>query len=51
MAGIAPGTPPGDDEYKSRPGQSEVPVVGDDAPIEDGVDAGTADSDEQLGMV
>lgn len=37
------------DEYASRTGQSEVPVQSDDAPVDDPVDAGTADSDEQLG--
>jgi hypothetical protein len=37
------------DDYKSRPGQSEIPVVSDSANIEDPVDAGTADSDAQLG--
>jgi hypothetical protein len=38
-------------DYKSRTGQSEIKVVGDDAPIEDGVDARTADSDAQLGLL
>ena len=51
MADIPSGNPPSDDDYKSRPGQSEIPVVSDDAAVEDGVDAGTADSDEQLGML
>ncbi|KAF2761029.1 hypothetical protein EJ05DRAFT_250645 [Pseudovirgaria hyperparasitica] len=37
-----------DNDYKSRPGQSEIPVTSDDAPIEDPIDAATADSDEQL---
>lgn len=36
-------------DYKSRTGQSEIPVVGDDAAIEGGVDRKTADSDAQLG--
>lgn len=36
-------------DYKSRTGQSEVPVVGDEARIEDPIDGNTADSDEQLG--
>ena len=39
-----------DDSYKSRTGQPEIPVVSDNAPVEGGVDAKTADSDEQLGM-
>lgn len=37
-------------DYKSRTGQSEVPVQADDAPVEDPIDAETADSDETLGM-
>lgn len=37
-------------DYKSRTGQGEIPVVGDDAAIEDPINAQTADSDEQLGM-
>lgn len=37
-------------DYKSRTGQGEIPVVGDDATIEDPIDAQTADSDDQLGM-
>jgi hypothetical protein len=36
-------------DYKSRPGQSEIRVVGDEAPIEDGINANSADSDAQLG--
>ena len=38
-----------DSEYVSRTGQSEIPVTKDDAPIEDPIDAETADSDKQLG--
>lgn len=38
------------DDYKSRTGQSEIPVVGDGTRIEDPIDANTADSEEQLGM-
>lgn len=40
-----------DNDYVSRPGQKEagIPVLSDDAPIEDPVDAEVADSDEQLG--
>ena len=37
------------DDYKSRTGQSAVPVVSDSANIEDPIDAKTADSDAQLG--
>ena len=39
-----------DNDYKSRTGQSEIPVVADDAAIEDPIDPDTADSDKQLGM-
>ncbi|KEF61396.1 uncharacterized protein A1O9_02962 [Exophiala aquamarina CBS 119918] len=35
-------------DYKSRTGQSHIPVVGDDSKIEDPIEANTADSDEQL---
>lgn len=39
-----------DNDYASRTGQSEIPVVKDDAQIEDPIaDDGTADSDEALG--
>lgn len=37
------------DDYKSRTGQGEIPVVGDSTNIEDPIDANTANSDEQLG--
>lgn len=37
-----------DNDYASRPGQSEIPVQKDDAPVNDPYDAATADSDEQL---
>ncbi|KAF2814438.1 uncharacterized protein BDZ99DRAFT_237570 [Mytilinidion resinicola] len=37
-----------DDTYKSRTGQNEIRVQSDDAPVNDPIDAGTADSDEQL---
>jgi len=40
-----------DNDYKSRTGQSEIPVQSDDAPIEDPIDADTADSDKQLGTL
>lgn len=39
-----------DNDYASRMGQSEIPVVRDDAQVEDPIDAETADSDETLGM-
>lgn len=38
------------DDYKSRTGQYEVPVQGDDAPVNDPIDPANADSDETLGM-
>jgi hypothetical protein len=38
-----------DNDYKSRTGQGEIPVQGDDMPVEDPIDPATADSDEQLG--
>lgn len=38
-----------DNEYKSRTGQSEIPVQADDKPIEDPIDGDVADSDAQLG--
>jgi hypothetical protein len=38
-----------DNEYKSRTGQSEIPVVSDNQVEEGGVDPATADSDEMLG--
>lgn len=37
-------------DYKSRTGQSHIPVVGDESTIEDPIDANTADSDGQLGV-
>ncbi|KAL9621676.1 MAG: hypothetical protein Q9160_003929 [Pyrenula sp. 1 TL-2023] len=37
-----------DNDYASRTGQGEIPVVKDDAQIEDPIDANVADSDEQL---
>lgn len=40
-----------DNDYKSRTGQSEIPVQADDKPVEDPIDAETADSDAQLGKV
>ncbi|KAF7504537.1 hypothetical protein GJ744_002093 [Endocarpon pusillum] len=37
-----------DNDYKSRPGESYIPVQSDDKPVEDPIDSATADSDEQL---
>lgn len=39
-----------DNEYKSRTGQSEVPVVGNNSTVESGVNPATEDSDATLGM-
>ncbi len=41
-----------DDTYVSRPGEKQdaIPVQSDDADVETGIDAKTADSEEQLGM-
>lgn len=36
------------DDYTTQGG--DIPVQDDNAPVEDGVDAATADSDAQLGM-
>lgn len=39
-------------DYESRTGQKDhIPVVKDDADVEDPIDANTADSDAQLGML
>lgn len=38
-----------DDSYATSGPKEPVPVQGDDAPVEDPIDAKTADSDEQLG--
>ena len=38
-----------DNDYKSRTGQSHIPVQSDDKAVEDPIDAATADSDETLG--
>lgn len=40
-----------DNEYQSRTGQNQIPVQTDDKPVEDPIDAETADSDAQLGML
>ena len=37
-----------DNDYKSRTGQSHIPVQSDDAGIESGVNPATEDSDAQL---
>jgi hypothetical protein len=42
-------TAPSQNDYKSRPGQSEIKVVSDEADIEDPIDGNVADSDAQLG--
>lgn len=39
-----------DNSYASRPGQTSVPVVKDETPIEQPNDATNPDSDEMLGM-
>lgn len=39
-----------DNDYKSRTGQSHIPVQSDTAPVEDPIDPVTADSDETLGI-
>lgn len=44
----SPGNPTMND-YTSRTGQSSVPVVKDEAKIEDPIDPSLADTDEQLG--
>ncbi|GAB7350503.1 hypothetical protein MBLNU459_g1097t1 [Dothideomycetes sp. NU459] len=38
----------GDNDYVSRPGQSEIPVQKDEADVEDPINPETADSDETL---
>lgn len=37
-------------DYKSRKGQSHIPVQSDDAPVDDSIDSEAADSDEMLGQ-
>ncbi|KAF1348165.1 hypothetical protein BDV97DRAFT_356913 [Delphinella strobiligena] len=39
---------PVDNDYASRPGQSEIPVQKDEADVVDPIDPTTADSDETL---
>ncbi len=36
-------------DYKSRTGQSQIPVQSDETAVQDPIDPKTADSDEQLG--
>ena len=48
--GDIPGGDSMDNDYKSRTGQSHIPVQSDDAPVSDPIDPATADSDETLGM-
>ena len=50
VGGDVPAGDAGDDDYKSRTGQSHIPVQSDNAPVEDPIDPATADSDETLGM-
>ena len=46
------GTVPAQNDYESRTGQKDhIPVVKDDAGVDDPIDGNTADSDEQLGML
>lgn len=46
--GDVPSGDAGDNDYKSRTGQSHIPVQSDQAPVEDPIDPATADSDETL---
>lgn len=48
--GDVPAGDPVDNDYKSRTGQSHIPVQSDTAPVEDPIDPTTADSDETLGI-
>lgn len=45
----AAGADTAQDDYKSRTGQSHIPVQSDSAPVDDPIDGAKADSDEQLG--
>ena len=49
--GNVPGGDATDNDYKSRTGQSHIPVQSDDAPVSDPIDPATADSDETLGTI
>lgn len=45
-------TIPAQNDYESRTGQKDtVPVLKDDAGVEDPIDGNVADSDAQLGML
>ncbi|QIW95049.1 hypothetical protein AMS68_000567 [Peltaster fructicola] len=48
VSGDVPAGDAVDNDYKSRPGQSEIPVVADEKPVDDPIDPATADSDETL---
>lgn len=51
MSSEAPTGDVQDNEYVSRQGDRQpISVLGDDAKVEDPIDAETADSDAQLGM-
>ncbi|KAL2043920.1 hypothetical protein N7G274_003440 [Stereocaulon virgatum] len=47
-SGDVPAGDPIDNDYVSRPGQSEVPVVKDDAAVEEPTETAEPDSDEAL---
>jgi hypothetical protein len=49
-SGDVPAGDPTDNDYVSRTGQSEIPVVKDDAPVEEPMDTADRDSDETLRM-
>ena len=49
LSGDVPAGDAQDNDYKSRTGQSHIPVQSDDKPVEDPIDPATADSDETLG--
>ena len=49
VGGDVPAGDAQDNDYKSRTGQSHIPVQSDDKPVEDPIDPATADSDETLG--
>ena len=51
VSGDAPAGNPIDNDYKSRTGQSEIPVQSDEAPVNDPIDPATADSDKTLGKL
>lgn len=53
VSGDAPAGDAQDNDYVSRPGQKNapIPVQSDNDTVEDPIDAATADSDEQLGMI